>query len=219
MAALLKSISPYAIIAVYDRRALPGRCLMPWIIDYEVVVEQMRQQKLKCNYYNSGAFGFADPKGVQHVGWVGPDDPTLRPAAREVARPVAPPYEANLAELLTKTWLEHFPGRVWAMPMSHWAYELDYGSRDWLPALIEHIDLDPGLLQGRNNGAAIEFATGESHHFRHFTQRLLEMLMTSDFMLAFIGKPILCTLHHHKQLWWQTTHPGVSALLPEPKKS
>jgi len=186
---------------------------MPWIIDYEVVVEQMRQQKLKCNYYNSGAFGFADPKGVQHVGWVGPDDPTLRPAAREVARPVAPPYEANLAELLTKTWLEHFPGRVWAMPMSHWAYELDYGSRDWLPALIEHIDLDPGLLQTRNNGAAIEFATNESHHFRHFTQRLLEMLMASDFMLAFIGQPILCTLHHHKQLWWSTTDQKVVKIL------
>jgi hypothetical protein len=186
---------------------------MPWIIDYEVVVEQMRRQKLKCNYYNSGAFGFADPRGVQHVGWIGPDDPTLRPAAREVAQAVAPPYEANLAELLTKTWLEHFPGRVWAMPMSHWAYELDYGSRDWLPALIEHIDLDPGLLQTRNNGAAIEFATNESHHFRHFTQRLLEMLMASDFMLAFIGQPILCTLHHHKQLWWSTTDQKVVKIL------
>ena len=188
---------------------------MPWIIDYEVVVEQMRQQRLKCNYYNSGAFGFADPKGVQHVGWIGPDDPTLRPAAREVARPVAPPYEANLSELLTRNWLEHFPGRVWAMPMSHWAYELDYGSRDWLPALVEHIHLDPGLLQGRNNGAAIEFSVDESHHFRHFTQRLLEMLMTSDFMIAFIGKPILCTLHHHKQLWWSTTDQRAVKILED----
>jgi hypothetical protein len=186
---------------------------MPWIIDYEVVVEQMRQQKLKCNYYNSGAFGFADPKGVQHVGWIGPDDPTLRPAAREVARPVAAPYEVTLAEMLTTTWLKHFPGRVWAMPMSHWAYEIDYGSRDWLPALVEHIDLDPGLLQGRNNGAAIEFSIGEAHHFRHFTQRLLEMLMASDFMLAFVGKPILCTLHHHKQLWWSTTDAKVIKVL------
>jgi hypothetical protein len=186
---------------------------MPWIIDYEVVVEQMRLQQLKCNYYNSGAFGFADPKGVRHVGWIGPEDPTLRPAAREVARAVAPPYEANLAELLTKTWLEHFPGRVWAMPMSHWAYELDYGSRDWMPAVIEHIGLDPGLLRSRNNGAAIEFATAESRHFRHFTQRLLEMLMASDFMLAFIGQPILCTLHHHKQLWWSTTEEKVVKVL------
>jgi hypothetical protein len=193
----------------YDAIDALSGLIMPWIIDYAVVVEQMRLQKLKCNYYNSGAFGFADPAGVQHVGWIGPDDPTLRPAAREVARPVPAPYEANLAEMLTATWLKHFPGRVWAMPMSHWAYELDYGSRDWLPALVEHIDLDPGLLLGRNNAAAIEFSTGEAHHFRHFTQRLLEMLMASDFMLAFVGKPILCTLHHHKQLWWTTTDPKV----------
>src|SRR3954464_15659023 len=180
---------------------------MPWIIDYDIVCEHMREQKLKCNYYNSGAFGLPTDASaeVKHLGWIGPDDPTIRPAAREVARQVPAPYEENLADLLTRAWQTHFPGRVWAMPMSHWAYELSYGSRDWMPALIEHIGLDPGLLEGRNNGAAIEFSPGEAHHFRHFTTRLLEMLMASDFMLAFIGQPILCTLHHHKQLWWSTT--------------
>ena len=76
-------------------------------------------------------------------------------------------------------------------------------------ALIEHIDLDPGLLQGRNNAAAIEFAPDEVRHFTHFTQRLLEMLLSSDFMLAFPGHQMLCTLHHHKQLWWTTTEPGL----------
>jgi hypothetical protein len=188
---------------------------MPWIIDYNMVVEQMRSQKLKCNYYNSGAFAFADPAGARHVGWIGPEDPTLRPAAREAARAVPPPYEENLARLCTQTWQKHFPGRVWAMPMSHWAYELSYGSRDWMPALIEHIDLDPGLLEGRNNAAAIEFSADESHHFEHFTQRLLEMLLGSDFMLAFVGRPILCTLHHHKQLWWSTTDGDVAAILED----
>jgi hypothetical protein len=177
---------------------------MPWIIDYAVVVEQMRSQKLKCNYYNSGAFGFADAASVKHLGWIGPDDPTIRPAARPFTRAVPAPYEPNLTDLATRAWQQHFPGRVWAMPMSHWAYELDYGSRDWMPALIEHIDLDPGLLQGRNNAAAIEFAPDEVQHFKHFTQRLLEMLLSSDFMLAFVNRPILCTLHHHKQLWWTT---------------
>jgi hypothetical protein len=188
---------------------------MCWIIDYAVVVERMRQQKFKCNYYNSGAFGFADPAGVKHVGWVGPDDPTLRPAAREVARAGPPPYEENLASLLIDTWQKHFPGRVWVMPMSHWSYELDFGSREWMPAVIEHIGIDPGLLQGRNNGAAIEFSTAEAHHLRHFVQRLLEMLQTSDFMLAFLDKPILCTLHHHKQLWWSTNDPAVLKCLQE----
>jgi hypothetical protein len=177
---------------------------MPWIIDYDIVVEHMQKQKLKCNYYNSGAFGFADPAGVKHLGWIGPDDPTIRPAARELTRPVPPPYEQSLADRLTRAWQKLLPGRVWAMPMSHWAYELSYGSRDWMPALIEHIDLDPGLLEGRNNAAAIEFGPTESHHFKHFTQRLLEMLLGSDFMLAFLAPkdPVLCTLHHHKQLWW-----------------
>jgi hypothetical protein len=191
---------------------------MPWIIDYDIVTEHMQKQKLKCNYYNSGAFGFADPAGVKHLGWIGPDDPTIRPAARELTRPVPAPYEENLADRLTRAWQKLLPGRVWAMPMSHWAYELAYGSRDWMPALIEHIDLDPGLLEGRNNAAAIEFAPTESHHFKHFTQRLLEMLLGSDFMLAFLGPkdPVLCTLHHHKQLWWtlkdETTLAALDAL-------
>jgi hypothetical protein len=182
---------------------------MPWIIDYEIVVEQMRSQKLRCNYYNSGAFAFPDAAAPRHLGWIGPEDPTLRPAAREIAHAVPPPYEQNLADLCTRAWLTHFPGRIWAMPMSHWAYELSYGSKDWMPALIEHIDLDPGLLEGRNNAAAIEFSPEESHHFQHFTQRLLEMLMGSDFMVAFPGQPLLCTLHHHKQLWWSTTDAGA----------
>lgn len=175
---------------------------MPWIIDYDIVTEQMRAQQLKCNYYNSGAFNFADATGVRHLGWIGPDDPTIRPAAREFARQIPPPYEENLADRFVRAWLDHFPGRVWAMPMSHWAYELDYGSRDWMPALIEHVGVDPGLLQGRNNAAAIEFTPDEAHHLKHFTRRLLENLMASDFMLAFVGQPLLCTLHHHKQLWW-----------------
>ena len=190
---------------------------MPWIIDYAVVVEHMKLHRLKCNYYNSGAFGFADPAGVHHLGWIGPDDPTIRPAARAFARQVPPPYESTLADLAARAWHAHFPGRVWAMPMSHWAYELDYGSRDWMPALVEHIDLDPGLLEGRNNAAAIEFSPDETHHFKHFTQRLLEMLLSSDFMLAFLGPgtPVLCTLHHHKQLWWTTKDEKVSKALED----
>jgi hypothetical protein len=189
---------------------------MPWIIDYDIVCERMREQQLKCNYYNSGAFGFADAGAdVRHVGWIGPEDPTIRPAARAVARQVPEPFAENLADRLTRAWQTHFPGRVWAMPMSHWAYELSYGSRDWMPALVEHIGLDPGLLEGRNNAAAIEFGLNEAHHFKHFTQRLLEMLLSSDFMLAFLGpkEPVLCTLHHHKQLWWTTKDPAAVAAL------
>ena len=54
---------------------------MPWIIDYDIVLAQMRQQRLKCLYYNGGAFGFSDPAAVKTVGWIGPEDSTIRPAA------------------------------------------------------------------------------------------------------------------------------------------
>lgn len=183
---------------------------MPWIIDYDLASQQLVQHHgLKCNYHNSGAFGFAQAEGVQHLGWVGPDDPTIRPAARPFIRKITPPYEETLASLATVAWQAHFPGRIWAMPMSHWAYELNFGSREWMPILLEHIGIDAGLLENRNNGAPIEFAPDEQAHLRHFVQRLLEMLGGSDFMFVNLSHPLLCTLHHHKQLWWSTPNRSI----------
>ena len=182
---------------------------MPWIIDYEMVLEQMRGQKFKCHYYNSGAFGFPDPAVTRTLAWIGPDDVTIKPNAKPFTRSVPPPYEPTLARLAARLWQERLPGRLWAMPMSHWAYELDHGSRDWMPALLENIDIDAGLLASRNNAAAIEFGPGDIEPFMHFTERLLMMLSSSDFMLAFPGRDTLCTLHHHKQLWWTTTDDAV----------
>ena len=183
---------------------------MPWIIDYQIVLEQMRQQKLKCLYYNSGAFGFPADVAVRTVGWVGPADETIRPAAMPFTRQVAPPFEENLAAAARRAWEELLPGRAWVLPMSHWAYELDYGSREWMPQLIESVEMDPGMLEGRNNGAAIEFSPEEGEHFEEFVRRLLEMLLGSDFMLAFPGRAALCTVHHHKQLWWTTPEDAVA---------
>jgi hypothetical protein len=185
---------------------------VPWIIDYDIALEHMKAAGFRCNYHNSGAFGFSDAN-VIHRGWVGPEDESIRPQVREMTRQIDAPYEENLARLAKRVWLEHFPCRIWAMPMSHWAYELQYGSRDWMPALIEQIGLDPGLLEGRNNAAAIEFNVDDAPLFAHFTQRLLEMLLGSDFMLVFLGRPILCTLHHHKQLWWSTKDAHVIEVL------
>jgi hypothetical protein len=188
---------------------------LPWIIDYEMVLEQMRSQQFRCHYYNSGAFGFPDPSRTRTIAWVGPDDPTIKPAARSLTRPVPEPYEENLATLATDLWQRRLPGRAWVMPMSHWAYELSHGSRDWLPALIENLDLDPGLLEGRNNAAAIEFGPTETERFNHLVRRLLLMLTGSDFMIAFPGRPVLCALHHHKQLWWTTTDEKIIAAAEE----
>lgn len=182
---------------------------MPWIIDYPMVLGQMRAQQYKCLYYNSGAFGFPDIALTRTLAWIGPDDPTIKPAARDLTRRVAEPYDLTLAKMATTLWQERLPGRAWLMPMSHWAYELSHGSREWMPALVENLGLDPGLLENRNNAAAIEFAAAEAAPFEHFVGRLLMMLSGSDFMLAFPGRSTLCTLHHHKQLWWTTTEEGV----------
>ena len=182
---------------------------MPWIIDYETVLEHMRSRQFKCLYYNSGAFGFPEPMPTRTLAWIGPADPTIKPAAKPFTRQVAEPYEQTLAQMALKLWQEVLPGRVWLMPMSHWSYELSHGSREWMPALIENLDLDPGLLENRTNAAAIEFSPEETEPFEFFVGRLLMMLSSSDFMIAFPGRDTLCTLHHHKQLWWTTTDEAV----------
>ena len=87
--------------------------------------------------------------------------------------------------VLIRAWQELLPGRVWVMPMSHWSYELDFGSREWMPALLESIGLDPGQLLTRNNAAAIEFTPNEIPALEHFAAGLLQMLVASDFAIAF----------------------------------
>jgi hypothetical protein len=178
---------------------------LPWIVDHEQVLTQMSGQGLRSLYYNSGAFGFADGTSAQSVGWVGPEDSSLRPAAREIAVRVAAPYETTLSTLVVRAWQDHLPGKVWLMPKSHWAYELDFGSRDWMPALLERAGIDAGLLQTRTNAAAIEFNLTELQTFSHVIEGLLRMLLGSDFALGFPGRQVVCTLHHHKQVWWQST--------------
>ena len=183
------------------------------MIPYDTVLEQMRKLRFKCLYYNSGAFGFADPAGVKTIAWTGPEDPTIRPAALPFVRRIRAPYEATLARLVSRLWEQSLPGRAWLMPMSHWAFELGHGSHEWLPTLFKRFDLDSGILESCNNAAAIEFGPGETGPFESFVERLLEMLKSSDFMLAFPGRPVLCTVHHHKQLWWQTTDPEAVAAI------
>ena len=188
---------------------------MPWIIDYPLVLQQLKEQGLVCNYYNSGAFGFPPQDEIFIRGWIGPDDPTIKPVVRPLARQVAAPFETCLAEAASRMWQQFLPGPLWIMPASHWHFEMNFGSRDWMPNLLESIELDPGLLVERNNAAAIEFAAGEPKHFLHFARRLLEMSAGSDFLLAFPKRPVLCTLHHHKQLWWITTDKTLHEKLDE----
>ncbi len=173
----------------------------------------MRADGFESLYHNSGAFGFPRQSEARHAGWVGPPDPTIRPAALPLARPVPPPYEPNLAALAAQVWQRHLPGPVWVMPKSHWAYELDFGSAAWMPPLLRDLGLDPESLQSRHDGSALEFQPADAGAFTAFLAGLLTHLLGSDFALAFPRRPVVCSIHHHKQLWWSTTDPELFAAI------
>ena len=182
---------------------------VPRVIDYPLVLDAMTAAGFTSLYHNSGAFGLADAAGVRHVGWVGPPDSTIRPAAVPLARHVPPPFEHNLAELAAVVWQQHLPGPAWLIPKSHWAYELDHGSRAWLPGVLRTIGIDPDPLAPRNDAAAIEFAPAERTQFTHLVRELLTHLLGSDFAIAFPGRRTVCTVHHHKQIWWTSEEAEV----------
>jgi hypothetical protein len=182
---------------------------MPSIIDYPIVLDQLQRQGLVCQYHNSGTFGFPAETPTQSRGWIGPADESIQMFARSLTRPVPEPYEANLAGMAERAWLTCVPGVAWAMPKSHWAYELKFGNAAWMPPLLETIGINPAMLADRNNAAAIQFTETEPSLFRHFVQRLLEMLHGSDLSLVFPAHKTICTIHSHKQLWWTTTNPQI----------
>lgn len=186
---------------------------MPRVIEYPVVLETLQGQGLKSLYYNSGACGFGGE--VSYVGWMGPEDPTLRPAMLPRVSRVAPPYPETLTSLAREAWEKVLPGVVWVMPMSHWAYELDFGSREWMPGVLGEMGLDAGRMQELTTGNAVEFTLQEHEIFSFFMLALLKNLAMSDFMLAFPGRRAVCTVHHHQQLWWASDDSGVLERLRE----
>lgn len=186
---------------------------MPRIIDYTTVVNTMLCGGFVSLYHNSGAFGFGASRGARSLGWVGPPDGTIREAALPLVRHIPPPFERNLAELAAVAWGESLTGPAWVMPKSHWAYELDFGSHEWLPDLLRASGVDPAALASSNDGSAIEFTPEERQPFVDFLEGLLGRLFGSDFALAFPGQPALCTIHHHKQLWWTADRDDIIAAL------
>jgi hypothetical protein len=186
---------------------------MPKIVDYNVVLERLQCQGLRSLYHNAGAFGFAAGATPRTIAWIGADDPTIRDGAKPFVRRVWPPFESTLAALFRRAWVEHLPGPLWLMPMSHWHYEMHFGNATWLPDALRALDLDPELLKNRNNGAAVEFAMGEWPQAESFVEDVMRNLAGSDFLAAFPGKAALCMLHHHKQLWWQTTDATIATAL------
>jgi hypothetical protein len=181
------------------------RCEMPTIVDYPQVLQRMEAEGFRSLYHNSGAFGFGRVVDLRYTGWVGPPDGSIRAEARPFLRQFGPPYGATLSRAAGEVWTGHLPGAIWVMPMSHWSYELDFGSREWMPAALGAAGVNGEELVTRANGAALEFAAQERGGFEALVAQLLTNLRASDFMLAFPGRAALCTVHHHKQLWWQTT--------------
>jgi hypothetical protein len=173
---------------------------MPNIIDYPIVLRQLESEGLKCHYPNGGSFGFAARGKVR--GWLGPPDETIRAEMSGTTRSVKEPFEENLVEWASRAWRGILAGNVWVMPASHWSFELTHGNQQWLPGLLAKAGVDSGLLIGRTDATAIEFLPTEDKGFRTLLGGLLHGLTRSDFTLVFPGRGTVCTVHHHKQLWW-----------------
>jgi hypothetical protein len=184
---------------------------VPSIVDYPVVLNTLLGAGLESLYHNSGAFGFPRAVPAHHVGWIGPVDSTLKASALPLTRQVPEPYARTLAMLAVRMWTERLPGAVWLMPRNHWAFELDHGISAWMPELLRGVGIDPAALSGRNDGSAIEFQVEEAETLAPAIEKLLTGLWGSDFALAWPGRPILCTVHHHTQLWWTTTDADLLA--------
>ena len=193
---------------------------MPSIIDYPTARDQLLAKGLVCNYYNGGAFGFPRNITPAITGWIGPDDATIRAEMKPRLRYLPLPHEQNLSTALTRAWTAADLGpTAWVMPMAHWAFELDFGHAAWMPTLLTSVGIDPNLLRGRPDAAAIAFHHTEADPFRTFIQGLLAGLTASDFIAVFPAAPALCTIHHHRQLWWQVKDPTLldrinTALIP-----
>ena len=174
------------------------------VIEYAEVLQRMTDRGFRCNYPNGGSFSF-DPKTPTHTrAWIGPPDSTIRPEFSKLILMVEPQYESNLTNGFLRVWKELAPGRLWVMPMSHWHFELNFGSREWLPGLLQKIGVDPEVFIHRSDAAALEFSPEQTEPLAQLVQGLLENLLASDFTIAFCDWPVLCALHHHKQLWWTT---------------
>lgn len=186
---------------------------MPTIIDYPTVLATAQSLGLRCVYPNSGAFAHARGADVRIVGWLGPDDPTIRADLPATFRRFPEPYATSLANRLVEVWRAHLGGPAWVMPKAHWSYELDHGNHVWLPDALTQIGIDPRSLQALTTGAAIEFVHTDQRLFGQFVAELLEKLVGSDFAVLFPQHAHLVTVHHHKQLWWQTADVAFASIL------
>ena len=182
---------------------------MPRVIDYSTVLETLERSGLRCVYPNSGAFGLPPDIANHVIGWAAADDPTIRPEARAALRILPQPASRSLTALLKRAWQEHLPGPLWLMPASHWAYELQFGGGEWLAPLLSELGIDPESLRSRADGSAIGFEFAEADSLLAVVEKVLDRLVASDFTVAFPGRAVVAMLHHHQQIWWQTSEAAI----------
>ena len=166
---------------------------MPWIIDYSLVLDQLRARGLRCLYYNSGAFALLDPSRAVAVESTG-------------SRRSAP---ARVAEV----WKRLAPGPLWLMPKTHWQHEIQSREAAWLTATLERIGVDPGLLEHRTSAAAVEFAEVEADAVRRVIAQILLAEPPSEFTIAFPRYALLGTVGTANGLNWQTGDEALAAQL------
>ena len=176
---------------------------MARVVDYPLVLARAELLGLRQAYYNAGAFAYPPDEAVRVVGWVGPDDPTVRVDRGFTLVPTPEPYAANLARRLGEIWPAVVGGEAWVMPKSHWSFELGHGNGDWLAPALAAAGVDPDALRPRTDGSAVAFAPGDPAVLV-LVEALLDGLKMSDFAVLFPDHRHLVTVHHHRQLWWQT---------------
>jgi hypothetical protein len=179
------------------------------IIEYPIALAKLLDLGMVCNYFNGGAFGFPKNITTKVFGWTAGEDASIRAELRSSTKAFSQPAAEKMAEAASSAWINHLPGPAWIMPLSHWAFELDFGSKSWLAPLLESVQVKPFLLANRADASPLEFQADEQAKMKMFVQSLLENLSSSDFMLAFPEHPVLCTIHHHKQLWWISSDRGL----------
>jgi hypothetical protein len=182
---------------------------MPYLLDYKHAVAKLTAGGFISLYHNSGAFGFPQSANVHTIGWTGAADETIRPEMAPMIRRVVEPYGATMARLAQLAWTSHLPGECWLSPKSHWHYEMHYGNRHLLEELLPLVDVNPAAVADRNDGSPVVFTPPETDAMFDTVFRLLGGLISSDFQLTFPTRATVCTVHHHEQLWWQTTDAAV----------
>ncbi len=102
---------------------------------------------------------------TRSVGWVGPPDPTIRPAARTLARHVPPPYEPNLADLATSAWLDHLPGPAPRVAQESLGVRAGLRPAWWMPSALRDVGVDAQSLVAETTGVELEFQPADAEAF------------------------------------------------------